>query len=1167
MEKSIIPMIYKNMCPNCGGDITSERLAKGLVCENCLPEEVPREELCDFIGYGKFENVCNLWKKVNDFKAFFRNIIKNDLWSIQETWATRFFLNISYALLAPTGIGKTTFGLVLSKYLKDKENKKSYLIFPTQMLVNQAHERLVSFGVPEEDILAYTSKFAKTKKKQEEYKERIKNNDFKILLTTTMFLYKNIDIIPKGEYGLVFVDDVDSILKTARNIDKVLMLLGFSQEEIDYTLKFITFKQNLFKKGQPTEEDWELFQRWQAKVQKIAEKRKGVLIVSSATSNPRSKRVNLFRELLGFEVGRPSLTLRNIEDVYEKPEKVWERSVEVLKNLGKGGLAFLSSSETRETLEKYVEFLNKNGINAVSYEDLMDRLEEYKEGKIQVAVGFASYRNPLARGIDLPDVIRYAVFVGVPKLQFNIRFEEEYIHLYYFMLSLTPFLARKKLLDPLEIRELYQDIEFLRVYAFISPEKLQPEKLERMKQIQEKVRKIIERPEVFEAVQNSPEITLRKEGDTFILTTADVTGYVQASGRTSRLYAGGLTKGLAYLLVDDDKAFYSLQKKVRWFSEDIVFKPVEEVNLKEILKKIDEDREKVRKVLKGELIAEERQSFLTTVVIVESPNKARTIANFFGKPLRRRLKNLDAYEIAIGDRFLTIVASKGHVYDLNKEEYYFGVKKNGKFVPLFEPIDESKNEIIESIRELDLEVNEIFIATDPDTEGEKISYDLYLNSSPYNYNIKRAEFHEVTKRAFLDAIHNYRDFDVNLVKAQLVRRVADRWIGFTISQYIQKKLHRHWLSAGRVQTPVLEWIINRTDEAKQKIAIVRVEINGYPFEFTFEDKKQAKWFYEHLEFVIIRAIEKQEEKLFVKPFTTDTMLSEAARELRFSPQDTMQYAQDLFEAGLITYHRTDSIRVSEAGVFVAKEYITENFGEEYFHPRTFSKAGGAHECIRPTRPVDADDLRSMIFTMNIQGITRNHIRLYDLIFRRFMASQMKETVVEKTKFEVRAFDEVIEEDVLTKIIEHGYDLILPVKVYEIPEGKIDVKDKKSYHLKPKVPYYTFATVIQDMKEKGIGRPSTYAVTVQKLLDRHYIIERRGYLFPTKLGRTVMALIKEREDIYRFVNENYTKELEEIMDKVEKGEADYQKELEKLFEELEKKKLFFKVELGKYAYEE
>ncbi|MDQ7056037.1 MAG: DNA topoisomerase [Persephonella sp.] len=229
---------------------------------------------------------------------------------------------------------------------------------------------------------------------------------------------------------------------------------------------------------------------------------------------------------------------------------------------------------------------------------------------------------------------------------------------------------------------------------------------------------------------------------------------------------------------------------------------------------------------------------------------------------------------------------------------------------------------------------------------------------------------------------------------------------------------------------------------------------------------------------------------------------------------------------------------------MAKEHIIESFGEEYLKIRTFSTAGGAHECIRPTKPMDADDLRSTIFTMNIQGITNRHIKLYDLIFKRFIASQMRETVIEKTAYQVRAFDETVEEEIPTRIVQHGYDLVLPVKVYTILTGKVEVKGKKSYHLKPKVPYYTFATVIQEMKEKGIGRPSTYAVTVQKLLDRHYIIERRGYLFPTKLGRAVISLIKKREDIYRFVNENFTKQLEEIMDRVERGEADYQKGIRK-----------------------
>ncbi len=1163
---SSIYIVYKDVCPNCGGEITADRLEKGILCKNCLPEEIKREDICDILGYGKFLSICELWKKVKEFKLFFKDVINNDLWSIQETWTKRFFLNISYALLAPTGIGKTTFGLVLSKYLLERENKKTYLIFPTQVLVNQAYDRLLSFGTNPERILAYSAKFAKTKKRQEELKERIKKGDFNILITTTMFLYKNVDIIPKGDFSLIFVDDVDSVLKSARNIDKILLLLGFSQEEIQDTLKFISFKQKIFKKGQPKEEEIEILNKWQEKINKISQKRKGVLIVSSATSNPRSKRVNLFRELLGFEVGRPSLTLRNIEDIYEKPENVWKTSAERIRKFGNGGLVFLSSSETKERLENYVEFLNKNGIKAVSYENIMENIEKFRSGEVQVVVGFASYRNPIARGLDLPDVIRYALFVGVPKLQFNIKFEEEFIHLYYFMLTLTPFLIKKKLIETEEVKQLYEYINFLKIYAFIPEEKLDREKAEKLREIQLYVKRIVEKPDIFNQIKESPEITLKKTDKGFILITADVTGYIQASGRTSRLYAGGLTKGLAYTLVDDDKAFYSLQKKVRWFSEDIQFKPADQVNLEKLFKEIDRDRENVRNVLSGKIIVEEKKSFKTTVVIVESPNKARTIANFFGKPLRRKIKGVDAYEIAIGDKFLTVIASKGHIFDLNKEEGYFGVRKDSHFIPVFEPIDKSRKDIIEGIRELDLEVEEVFIATDPDTEGEKISFDLYLMTRPYNFDVKRAEFHEVTKKAFLEAVENYRKIDKNLVKAQLLRRISDRWIGFTISQFVQEKLHRHFLSAGRVQTPVLEWIINRTDQAKQKISVVRVFIDSIPIEFRFDDREKAKWFYRNVQFVLISQKEKIKEKVFIKPFSTDTMLSASAKELGLSPQKTMGLAQDLFEAGLITYHRTDSIRVSEAGIYIAKEYIEENFGKEYLKVRTFSASKGAHECIRPTKPVDADELRSMMYTMGLQGITKDHIKLYDIIFRRFIASQMIESIVEKRVYKIKAFDEEVEIGFTTDIIQHGCDLVLKIHTYKIPEGKIDIKNK-SYHLLPKVSYYTFSEIIQDMKEKGIGRPSTYAVTVQKLLDRHYIIERRGYLFPTKLGRKVMEIIKSREDIYRFVNESYTKELESIMDRIEEGKTDYEKELEKLFAELEERDLFITVRLDKFTYEE
>jgi reverse gyrase len=192
--------------------------------------------------------------------------------------------------------------------------------------------------------------------------------------------------------------------------------------------------------------------------------------------------------------------------------------------------------------------------------------------------------------------------------------------------------------------------------------------------------------------------------------------------------------------------------------------------------------------------------------------------------------------------------------------------------------------------------------------------------------------------------------------------------------------------------------------------------------------------------------------------------------------------------------------------------------------------------------------------IGFQNLTSKHIRLYNLIFKQFIASQMRETVVEKVKYLIKAFKEEIEEEILTRVIEDGYNLILPIKTYSIKEGNIEVSNKTMYQ-KPKVPYYTFDTVIKDMKEKGIGRPSTYAITVQKLLDRKYIVERKGFLFATKLGKTVLNLIKAREDLYRFVNEEFTKKLEDIMDKIAEGSKDYEKELLNLFNQLWKGSIY------------
>jgi reverse gyrase len=271
----------------------------------------------------------------------------------------------------------------------------------------------------------------------------------------------------------------------------------------------------------------------------------------------------------------------------------------------------------------------------------------------------------------------------------------------------------------------------------------------------------------------------------------------------------------------------------------------------------------------------------------------------------------------------------------------------------------------------------------------------------------------------------------------------------------------------------------------------------------------------------------------------------------------MQLAQDLFEMGFITYHRTDSIRVSDAGVFVAKEYITEHFGSEFLKIRQYSNIGGAHECIRPTRAIDVEDLKSYLTMNPVLGITPLHLKLYDLIFRQFIASQMKETKVEKGNvlFEITLKDLLleIEEEVNLSIVEEGFNKILPVEVYAIEDGTYPVQKKVQYR-RSEVPFYTHATIIQEMKEKGIGRPSTYAITIEKLIQRRYVIDKKGYLIPTRLGIEVLRLIKKNKKVSPFVSEDYTKELESKMDEVEAGLRDYNAEIGEIFKNLELEKL-------------
>lgn len=1127
----MIKAIFKGLCPNCNGDISSDRLEKGLPCEKCLPNETEAE----FVIKGDLSEFLSLREVEKEWVEHFTEYMKSRPWSLQIAWARRVFLGRSFALLAPTGVGKTSFGISMSSYLS-KKGKRTYIIVPTRLLVEQIAEKLLHFGVEKDKILAFGDEVSDRREK----KLQLQQGLFNILITTSMFLYKNHEIIPRI-FDFIFVDDVDSFLKTAKNIDKVLLLLGFSEEDIEKALDLIKLRG---KRGKE-EQDWSQINSFSRELKDLREK-KGVLVVSSATSAPKSNRVRLFKELLGFEVGSPMFYLRNVVDVYTKRSD--RLLYEWIKELGKGGLVFIPSDAGREKIVKILKELQTQKISAISYEEISeDTIKKFENGEIDVIVGIASYRNPLARGFDLPHAIRYALFWGVPKIVISLKFEINLSHLLWALSSLRSAIAKGL---PQYITKVDRWISELKRYQYVTEDilSIKPWLQDKVKKLKQEISSFLNSEIFIDLIASSNEVTLRRVQDGYYMVISDATGYLQASGRTSRMFAGGVTKGLSLLVVDDDKAFTHLQKKLRWFSEDIKFIELEQIDIAQILREIDEDREKLKKLKKGETAPCQKELLKPVLVIVESPNKARTIANFFGKAIRRRIGEQEVLETSVEDKYLMITSSFGHVLDLCTEGEFYGVKVNEDIIPIYEAIDK-KEEIIQSLRKIAEEAFEVLIATDPDTEGEKIGWDILMLLMPFVSNVRRMEFHEVTKKAIVNSLKNPREFRKSLVKAQILRRVADRWIGFEFSRLLWKEFGTSLLSAGRVQTPVLGWIIAKEAEYRKKIykVLVRVGISEKPLriEFVCEEKEKAKRFFESLkEIEVLIDNVTVEEKLPLPPLRTDTLLKEANDRFRFSVPTTMQLAQTLFELGFITYHRTDSIRVSDYGINLAKEYIKEEFAEEYFTGRSWAKEG-AHECIRPTKPLDADELRALVLSGQVEGLGHDHLLLYDLIFKRFIASQMRPIKVKEAEICVKALEEEKRLKICTEIIVDGWNKIMNFDIYKLQEGIINVENTKEFRIEPKAFLYTQGELVQEMREKGIGRPSTYATIVEKLIERRYVIEKNGRLIPTKLGKKVYQYLLQHEKMQHFLSENFTKELEKLMDEVEEGKQDYEAILKQL----------------------
>ena len=1102
----MIEAIFKNLCPNCGGDISSERLSKGLPCERCLKDE--SLELCDSIGDGFLKSYCDIENTLTKWEKYFYEHIGSYPWALQKTWAKRVFLKESFSLLAPTGIGKSSFGISMASFLS-KEGKKSYILVPTRLLLKQTFERLLSFGVNENDILVFGLDAKKDK-------DLLKNSDYKILLTTSMFLYKNEELIPK-DFDFIFVDDIDSFLKTARNVDKLLSVMGFEKDVINKAFELLRLKSS-FRRNQ------ERINTLTEDIKAYLEKKKPdtVLVLSSATSRPKSNRVFVFRELLGFELSTPTVYLRNIEDTFDDFSD--EKLINYVKRFGKGGLVFVSSEKGKSAIDYVLGLLEKNDIKALSYEDLDDeKLKDYVEGNVDVLVGIASYRNPLARGIDLPHVIRYAIFYGVPKIEITLSLDNNLTHILMALLSI-----KNALINTPFYQKVLELIEKLKRYQYVKEEN------PTVKSLKQEAGEIFNNQEIIKRLESAEDVTLKKDGDRYYLFVPDITGYIQASGRTSRLYAGGVSKGLSLVLIDDRATFKSLEKKLSWFS-DISFKPVSEIDLDALLKAIDKDREELRSLVKKEKVIKRNDILKPTLIIVESPTKAKTISSFFGKPAKRFLNDASFMEFSTENSYSIITASIGHILDLVKDEGFDGtVVKDDKIIPIYEPL-EGKDKLIKSLRLGSIEVEKILIATDPDTEGEKIAWDLKGVLSAFCKDIKRMEFHEVTKKAITKALENPRDVKEPLVKAQILRRVSDRWVGFEYSKLIQKHFGKNWLSAGRVQTPVLGWIIERYNLHRQKLYRVFLKAKDLSINFDFESKSDAKAFYQNAKMMLVNTISQEEVYLEpLPPYTTDTLLKDASDKLRLSLQEAMSLAQELFETGFITYHRTDSTHISDVGISIGKSFIEERFGKEYFKPRTWSKEG-THECIRPTKSIPPEELENLeVYENRTKTLTKRHIKLYKLIFDRFISSLMRPVKVLKETILIKVDNLEKDMEIFKDVIEDGWNLIYPVRTTFVEDGAFDISQKDLKAI-PKAPLYTQGELVKEMKERGIGRPSTYSIIVSKLLERKYVIEigskGRYGLVPTKLGIEVYNFLKSDENLFHLVSEEFTRELEHLMDMV------------------------------------
>ena len=557
---------------------------------------------------------------------------------------------------------------------------------------------------------------------------------------------------------------------------------------------------------------------------------------------------------------------------------------------------------------------------------------------------------------------------------------------------------------------------------------------------------------------------------------------------------------------------------------------------------------------------------VSKLVIVESPSKAKTIKKYLGP----------GYEV---------VASMGHVRDLPEKRLSVDVKHD--FAPKY-TIIKGKEKLVDELKTAAAQSDGIYLATDPDREGEAISWHL-ANILGLDINEQnRVTFNEITKTGIANGMEHPRSIDLDLVNAQQARRILDRLVGYKLSPFLAKVI-RKGLSAGRVQSVAVRLVVDREEEIRafkpEEYWTIDAKLipkggrKAFPTSFYGDEagnkikitnKEEADAILEKLEdaqFTVAKIKKGSRRKSPAPPFSTSTMQQEASRKLGFQARRTMKAAQELYEGveiegqgavGLITYMRTDSLRLSEDAVKEAADYIRERWGDRYVpdKPRQYKTRAGAqdgHEAIRPTNVrLTPDEVKS--------SLTGDQYKLYKLIWERFVACQMANCLQSTTQADItangylfKASGYTVTFDGFTVLYVEGKDEeneetgALPVLEQDMPLRKKELAGNQHFTQPPA--RYTEASLIKALEENGIGRPSTYAATISTITGREYVVREGKAFKPTELGEVSTQLMKER--FPKIVNVKFTAQVESDLDKVQSGEENWVETLHNFYDDFDK----------------